>query len=53
MFFARKKLWGTVMAVTMAGIPLGVFLLLMLHVQIWAAAAIAGVVFAASLWSGL
>ncbi|MBN1509669.1 MAG: hypothetical protein JW955_22670 [Sedimentisphaerales bacterium] len=53
MFFIRKRLYETVAAVVMAAIPLGVFLLLNRHVQIWAAAAVAGVVFIASVWSGL
>lgn len=53
MFFVRKRLFETVVAVVVAAIPLGVFLLLNLHVQIWAAAAVAGLVFVASVWSGL
>jgi hypothetical protein len=53
MFFVRKRLFETVVAVVMAAIPLGVFLLLNLHVQVWAAAVIAGVVLVASVWSGL
>ena len=53
MFFIRKRLYGTLVAVAMAAIPLGVFLLLNLHVQVWAAAFVATVVFAASVWSGL
>ncbi len=52
MFFARRRLYETVAAVMMAAIPLGVFLLLDRHVQVWAAAAVATVVFIASIWSG-
>jgi hypothetical protein len=52
MFFARKRLYETVAAVMTAAIPLGVFVLLGRHVQVWAAAVVAGVVFIASVWSG-
>lgn len=53
MFFVRKRLYETVVTVMTAAIPLGVFLLLNRHVQIWAAAAVAGVVLVVSVWSGL
>lgn len=53
MFFIRKRLYETLAAIAMAAIPLGVFLLLTLHVQVWAAAVVAAMVLAASVWSGL
>lgn len=52
MFSARKRLYETVATVMMAAIPLGVFLLLGRHVQVWAAAGVAAVVFMAAIWSG-
>ena len=52
MFFARKKLYETVAGVMTLLIPVGVFVLLQQHVPIWAAAGGAGVVLAASIWSG-
>ncbi|MHC4521499.1 MAG: hypothetical protein ACYTAS_23140 [Planctomycetota bacterium] len=52
MFFARKKLSETAMAVMALLIPVGVFVLLNQHVPIWVAAGVAGAVLAASIWSG-
>jgi len=52
MFFARKRLYETIALVVMLLIPIGVFLLLNRHVPSWAAAAAAGMVLAASVWSG-
>ena len=51
MFFARKKLYETVTAITALLIAVGVFVLLNQHVPIWAAAGGAGAVLAASIWS--
>ncbi len=53
MFFVRKRFYETVVMLMTAAIPLGVFLLLDRHVQIWAAAAVAGLVAIATVWSGL
>lgn len=52
MFFARKKMYETVATIMMYLIPVGVFVLLTLHIPLWAAAAGAGTVLAASVWSG-
>ena len=52
MFFARKKVYETVTTLMMLLIPIGVFVLLNHHIPIWAAAAAAGAVLVASVWSG-
>lgn len=52
MFFARKKMYATVATIITYLIPVGVFVLLTLHIPLWAAAAGAGTVLVASVWSG-
>ncbi|UCD50122.1 MAG: hypothetical protein JSW27_21655 [Phycisphaerales bacterium] len=52
MFFARKKVYETVATVMVLLIPVGVLILLNLHIPLWASAIVATAVLAASVWSG-